>query len=112
MAVRAGRLRHRVTVQSQATVQNAYGEGVRSWSNVAEVWAEVSPISARELFAAAQAQATTTHRITIRYRNDVTASCRVKFGTRYFAIDGVMNPDERNDRLLLLCTEGLVEDGG
>lgn len=107
----AGVLRHQVTLQSQSTAQNSYGEAVRTWADLGTVWAQVSPVSARELFAAAQAQATTTHQITIRYRSDVTASCRVKFGSRYFAIDGVLNPDERNWRLVLLCTEGASDDG-
>lgn len=111
MTIHAGRLRHQVTLQSQDTAQDSYGDAVRSWVDLATVWAEVRPLSGRELWAAQQTQATTTHQVMTRYLAGVTSSCRVKYGSRVFAIDAVLNPDERNERLVLLCTEG-PSDGG
>jgi SPP1 family predicted phage head-tail adaptor len=111
MAIRAGRLRHLVTIQSQATAQDAYGAAVRAWSDLATVWAEIAPLTGRELWAAQQTAATTTHRVTMRHHPDVTSACRLQFGSRIFGIDSVLNPEERGERLVLLCTEG-IGDGG
>ena len=112
MTLRAGKLRHQVVIQAQDTTQDSYGDAVRSWEDVATVWAEVRPLSGRELWAAQQTQATTTHQVVLRYLDGVTSSCRVKYGTRLLGIDAVLNPDERNERLVLLCTEGASDDGG
>ena len=111
MAIRAGRLRHRVTIQGQTTAQDSYGEAVRTWADIASVWAEIAPIAGRELWAAQQTQATTTHRITLRYRSDLTQSCRLLFGTRIFGIDSIISPEEAGERLVVLCTEGPTDGG-
>ena len=77
---------------------------------MATVWAAVEPLGVRESFLAAQAQSSTTHKVTIRYSSDVAAvvaSWRVLFGSRVFVVDGARNVDERNVDIVLMCTEGL-----
>lgn len=111
--MKAGLLRHQVTLQSPAGARDAVGERITTWTDVATVWARIQPLSARELFAAAQAHAATTHRVTIRHSIDVAAidaAWRVQFGSRVFVVDGVRNIDERNREIELLCTEGLKSE--
>ena len=109
--MRAGNLRHQITLQSPQTTRDSVGEQTLAFTTVATVPAEVSPISGREQFLAAQRQASTTHLVTIRYSPDVAslnATWRVLFGTRVFSIDAPpRNIDERNIMLELQCTEGL-----
>lgn len=109
--MRAGVLRHRVTVQRQVITRNAIGEAVRGWEDLATVWAGILPISGREFWAASQVNATTTHRVIMRALDGIDTSCRIVFGARYFGVDAVINPAERGQRIELMCTEG-IGDGG
>lgn len=111
--MRAGLLKHRLTLQSPQTTRDAVGEQTLSFTTVATVPAEVAPISGREQFLASQRQASTTHVIRIRYSPQVAnldATWRLMLGTRIFAIDAPpRNIDEADVMLELQCTEGLRE---
>lgn len=107
--MRAGKLRHRITIQSESeTADGAGGYGL-AWTDLATVWASVEPLSGRELRQADQVQDETTHQVTIRYRSDVVpiGKYRISFGTRRFNVTSVINPDERNVSLTLMCEEGV-----
>ncbi len=107
--MRAGRIRHRVTIQSESqTADGAGGYGL-AWTDLATTWAAVEPLNGRERLQADQVQDETTHQITMRYRSDVVpiGKYRVLFGTRTFNVTSVINPDERNISLTLLVEEGV-----
>lgn len=101
-----GKLRHRITLQKQINSVNNYGATVTTWRNVATVWADVRPLSGREYFSAQQVQSEVTTQIWIRYRQGIDPTMRIKFGKRLFAIVSVINAQERNITLQLLCKEG------
>ena len=108
--MRAGSLRHRITIQTKTVTRNSYGEESVTWSDNINCWASIEPIRGNEYFSAQQIQSGVTHRITIRYRTlaDGTAinpNCRVEYGTRYFNIQSVLNPSERDISLQLMCIE-------
>jgi SPP1 family predicted phage head-tail adaptor len=105
--MQAGRLRHRVTVQRATDSIDQYGDQTPTWTSLGTVWASVEPLSGREYFAAAQMQSEVSTRIVIRPISGVTLTPkdRVKFGSRYFDIQSVINRDERNRELQLLCVE-------
>jgi len=105
--MQAGRLRHRVTVQRATDSIDQYGDQTPTWASLGTVWASVEPLSGREYFAAAQMQSEVSTRIVIRPISGVTLTPkdRVKFGSRYFDIQSVINRDERNRELQLLCVE-------
>jgi SPP1 family predicted phage head-tail adaptor len=109
--VRAGKLRHLVTIQQKVAGspdQTAEGAPDSDWSAVASnVWAVVEPLSGRELFAAQQFASEVTTRIRIRYRSGITAAMRVVFESRNYNVRYVMDPDERHKELHLLCTQGV-----
>jgi len=101
-----GKLRHRVTIQKVTVTQDAdTGEVSETWSTLGQVWAEVAPLSGRELFAAQQVEAQVSHQVTTRYRGDVTPNMRISHNSRTLNIESVINPGERNRELQLLCTE-------
>ena len=110
--MRAGRLRHRIELQADtATTDDAdsFGEVEPSWETYAEVYADVRPLVGTERYAAQQVQASVSHEIRIRFRADVLDTHRVRWvcrGTaRLFDINAVLNVEERDRELLLLCTE-------
>lgn len=106
------RYRHSITLQQPGGSRDSVGERVTSWTNVKAVYADISTLNMREQMLVAQRQASTTHKVTLRYDPDlaaINAAWRVLFGSRVLVIDGVNNVDERNKTLELLCTEGRNE---
>ena len=103
--MRAGQLRHMVTVQEKTRVSDGMGAATETWSTFADVWAGIWPITAGEQIDNQQIEHQLTHRVQIRYLADLKSSMRVLFGSRILEIVSIINPDERNQRLDLLCTE-------
>lgn len=105
--MRAGTLRHRITIQQPSASQDTYGEEIITWSTWATVWAAVEPMRADERYTANDAQllAEADTRIRIRYRPGVTHQMRVSFESRLFDIQGVINLETRDREIHLLCKE-------
>jgi len=77
---------------------------------MATVWGRVESITGRDTLAAQQFDSDTTHKITIRYRDGILSKQQVYFRgpgsrPRAFQILYVLNPDERNKMLFLMCSE-------
>lgn len=103
--MQAGRLRHQISIQIKTTVSDGMGGFTATWGDETTVWAEIDPPKGREFFASGQTQSEITTRIRIRYLSGVTPAKRVRFKSRYFDINSVVNPDERNRELILMCVE-------
>lgn len=101
----AGALRRRVTIELPVETPDGAGGRTVVWSPLAAVWAEIHPQKAHERVNAHQIEARTTHIIRVRYRSDVLPTMRVVFGTRVFAIHGVLDDGERRRYLNLFCEE-------
>ena len=103
--MRAGTLRHRVTLQTNAPIRQTDGSMEDSWADVVTVWGSVEPLTGRERFRADQLESEVDVRIRIRYRSGVSAQMRVKFGSRYYLIEAPIDPLERHREIELLCRE-------
>jgi len=104
----AGRLRHRITLERlEHTVDPDTGARSKDWVEVAKVWAEISPLSARDFVQANALQSKVTARITIRYRPDITADMRILHGDKIYNIAGVL-PDNKSGQeyITLPVSEG------
>lgn len=104
-AVTVGDMRERVTLQAATDTTDAIGGLVRSWTDVATVWARVEEMSAREQYHREQIQSSANFAVTIRYRADVTTKNRVIWRGRRFEIVGRPNLDERRRFMRLACEE-------
>ena len=101
-----GRMRHRITLQEfKETGRNRFNEPITERVAFATVWASIEPIVGREYWAKHQVQAEVTHRIRMRYREGVKPTMRVIFKEREFSIESVVNYQERNVDLQLMCKE-------
>jgi len=108
--VAAGVLRHRVQLQKPVPLQDPVtGAMVETWANVAKIWAEIVPSSAREFVAAGAEQSEIRGRATIRYRADIDATMRFVYRNKTYAIFGAM-PDKESlkGHLTLLIGEGVI----
>lgn len=98
-------LRETVTIQSRTETTGTTGEVTWTWATYKTVRASIEPIKGQEYFAAKQLQASTNVRIRIRYLSGITTKMRVLHGTRYYAIESVIDPNTRRRELQLMCVE-------
>lgn len=105
LVLAAGALRHRLELQAEVQTSDGQGGYVRTWQTSATVWGSVEPLVGRERWAAQQVQSPATHKIRLRYRDGVTTTVRIKFGTRTFNVREVLNLEERKVILELMAEE-------
>ncbi len=103
--IRAGKLRHRVTIQQKSVTRNTFGEEVVTWQDVATVWAAIEPLRGREFFESQQINAEVTTQITIRYRDGIAPEMRIIYNSKIYDIQAAINTEERDKELILLCKE-------
>lgn len=97
-----GRLRDRLTIQTYTNSIAANGETTKTWTTFATVYAEIRPISGRELEKAGKVQGELTHVIKIRYLSGVLYKMRgVDEKSRVFEFDSVV-PDRTNAKDLII----------
>ena len=108
--LRAGQLRHKVTLESRTESRGSAGEVNQTWDAISAVWARVEPLSGRELERAQMLHAEVDYKVTIRHYQFVKAGpdLRVKHildGTTYYLyVRSVVNPDDHNIVNELYCT--------
>lgn len=107
-----GKLNYRITLQQRAAGQDARGQAVGAWEDLAtdpEVWAMPMPNKGQEYFAAAQLQAEGAMAWRIHFRTDITASMRATEGAAAYDIESVVHSPDRQ-WTDLYCVQG-VKDG-
>ena len=103
--MRAGKLRHRITIQEYTTAANDFGEMVKTWATYVTVWGLIKPLTGDEKFTADQTTPGLSHEIRIRYKSGITPDMQLRFDGRTFGIVSVINIDERNREMILMCRE-------
>ena len=97
-----GTLNRRLTLEAPVETPDGAGGVARDYAAMATLWAEVTPIAARDNVVAAGLGATITHRIVIRVGPDITTRHRFRDGARVFRIATIR---ERNKRFLEIHAE-------
>ena len=105
--VQAGKLRHRIIIQTFTLEQDDFGQQVRSPITLVERWASVEPLRGQELMNARQVQADVTHRVRVRKADGVTPKMQVVFDNRTFEILSVLNIEERGRLVEIYCKESV-----
>ncbi len=103
--MRAGDLRHRVTIQQKSVTRDTYGAEVVSWTDVVTVWAEITDLSGREYFDAQKVNAEVNTKVRIRHRTDLVPTMRVVEGSRTLEVLAVIDTDGRKRETVLMCKE-------
>ena len=102
--MRAGNLRHLVSLQSAVKTQDGYGQKIETWSEYAQVYADIQPLQGRESYNAQQLNSEITVMVKMRYRSDVKAEHRIVYdGTTYEVSAPPINVGLRKRELNLLC---------
>lgn len=89
MGIKAGQLRHRVTIeQYDAGGKDADGFELPSqWSVHSKLWAKITPLSSKDLLSAQAEQSEVTARMMVRYNTAINTTMRVIWKGQTFAID-------------------------
>ena len=105
MTVISGKLRHRVTIQEPTTVDGTSGGNYETWSNVATVWAQVTPSSGREFWEIRKSNSEIDGEVRMRYRGNINPTMRLLFKNRPLEIQYIINRDEKNELLKVYYKE-------
>ena len=103
--MRAGDLKHLVSIQRAVLTQNDYGEVIEDWQELYSCRASIRPISGKEIAINHSIVNVISHKVHIRYKPDIKPSDRIVFDGRIFNITSVINYEEKNISLGLLCKE-------
>ncbi len=81
--------RHLLTLETRTETPDTFGDAALSYTELAQAWASIESVSAKERFAAQQVKADVSHRIKIRFAASyatLTPADRIVYGTRIFDI--------------------------
>lgn len=98
-------LNKRISIRTMTTTDDGMGGEVETIAAFCSTWAAIWPVSSKELRENMREQAIVTHNIRIRYRSGVLHTMTILFGSRKFEIKGIVNPDEGNKWLDMVCNE-------
>jgi len=99
-----GQLNRRIIIQTPAKVSDNMGGYNVTWSDYATVWAKCWTVSSSETMIDTKISLTRIQKFCIRYRNPISPSWRIKWGTKYFNITAI-DPDEKNEFIYLTVEE-------
>lgn len=95
--MKAGDLRHLVTIQRPVYQTDAKGNRRRTWADVATCWASMADVSGRDFYAAQAYHAQDIVTFGIRWREDVTTDCRILHRGQPYEIQQVNHLGYRRD---------------
>jgi SPP1 family predicted phage head-tail adaptor len=99
-----GTLTERLTLETPVRTPDGGGGASVAWQPVADLWANVRPISGEERLMHDQLTARLTHAVWLRWRAGITPAMRFRQDTRIYEIAAVLEP-ERRTWLKCLCEE-------
>ncbi len=95
--------RHQIVVQTPSPVSNSYGGPQVTWATLHTVWGKIEPIDGGEELEAGSVVQKNKYLVRMWYRSDITTELRLTNTGRTFQIESVVNVDERNQKLELIC---------
>jgi len=102
-----GELKKRITVQEVVETPDGGGGFTDAWQSIStnpDLYASITPLSSGESLKFHQLENSATHKIIIRYRDDLTTSMRILNGTTVYDINAIADIKGRNEYLEILTT--------
>jgi SPP1 family predicted phage head-tail adaptor len=84
---------------------DGFGGVIRTYAAGPQVWGAIELLRGDERVRAGRSEQAVTHRVTLRYRDGVTAAMRLTRGLRRFAIRSAADPDGTRRDLVCLVEE-------
>ena len=108
--MRAGALRHQITIEEATETQDDDGHNIQTWSTFATVWGEFVVMKGSvgvgdENIQGDRPIAESNQQLRIRHLSGLTPKMRVSFDSRNFNIRSIVNTGERGREMMLRVTE-------
>lgn len=97
-----GKLDRRITLRTASVSTDAFGQSVRTYSDLGKVWAKVDFRTVKEDEETSKLTSINKVRFTIRYRSDVDAKTKILWNGDTYEIEGISL--EGRERYLILET--------
>ena len=104
--LKAGGYLRRVTIQTRDETQDSVGQRVLTYTELTTRMAKINPVSGREYFNASGERANVSTEIRMRYDASLSVlhpDDRIVHGSVNYDIISIINMDERNRELVLMC---------
>jgi len=109
MRTRIGARNKKIELQKPTKTANGVGGFTTTYATERTFYAAIWPVSAKERIQSDQRAMTVTHRVRIPFYSELRSDWKVKYSNRYsdryFTIGGIINGDEGNREIELLCKE-------
>lgn len=102
--MKLGKMRYRIKFLKYTATTDTDGFVSREWNEYCTVWADVTPISAKEYFSLDTETAEVTYKIYVRYRPDIDTTMRVVWNNKTYLIVSVLG-DVRNNIMTIMAKE-------
>jgi SPP1 family predicted phage head-tail adaptor len=100
-----GKMVHRVTILAENEIVDASGMRT-TYVPFLTTWAEIEPVSGKDVISGGQATTTLFVRVTMRWQPGIYSDQRVQTDTNdVFIIQAIENPGYRNILLILNCVQ-------
>lgn len=106
-----GKLKKRATLRYYTTVSDGMGGSLATWQDGAQIWCDVTPLSANEILQFGAVNSTITHKVVMRFNNAVTHENKLMLDGRIFSIGSVINAGEEGYITELLAYEEVSHGG-
>lgn len=100
-----GQLRVRLGLYAPQETPDELGGSVTTWGFVNALWGAVKPKTLTERRENGRLSVTQTYQVTIRHRDDFPERARLMWGARILRVLSASDPDNRRERLHLICEE-------
>jgi len=105
MSMRAGRLRHKITIQEVTETADGMGGFTETWSEYTTAFASITPMKGMEALEHRKLGHETVHKVWMRYQSGISTKMRVVWGDRTMDMIDYRIPDERNEMIELTVKE-------
>ncbi|HTO30834.1 MAG TPA: phage head closure protein [Pararhizobium sp.] len=105
MTLDPGQLSVRLDLEMGDDTSDGQGGIQTDYTTIGALWARIEPVAVRAEERADEAVFSVTHRIWLRFREDIAAGMRFRKGGRVFTIRAFSDPDETRCYLVCRCTE-------
>lgn len=100
-----GKLNRKVEIMELDKVSDGAGGYEDTFVPIKKVWANIRPIYGKEYYEAQQAQVQVSHKVTIRYTEDINRSHILSFNGKVYDIQYLLNIEEENRYLEIRVLE-------
>ena len=113
MNITSGKLNRRVSIQTQSTAQDDFGQELATWTTAYTCWASIDIQNSALIYNTAEFMEDVTYRIECRWTSSFTflPKQRIQYtenttgNVHTYTIKAILNPSAGNRQVTLMCYE-------